>query len=163
MSILAPALENHPKLQSLDIGDCELGDDAMQSICSMLKHRENKQDILELTLTGNRNITQTGWAQLAMAIAHNCRLSSLFLDYNNIGDFGAGLLAVALAATKYLYVLDLEGANITDVGADLLCDAIESHNVTLRELNLAENDITDEILSEIKECLQENIQSSQPH
>ena len=52
MSLLAPSLENHPKLQSLDIGDCQLGDEAMQSICSLLKHRENKQDIEELTLTG---------------------------------------------------------------------------------------------------------------
>jgi Ran GTPase-activating protein (RanGAP) involved in mRNA processing and transport len=159
MSILAPAFEFHPKLQSIDVGDCQLGDDAMQNVCSLIKSRENKQHLKELTLTGNRNISQTGWAQLAMAIANHSRLTSLFLDYNNIGDFGAGLLAVALASSKYLQVLDLEGTNITDVGADLLCDSIESHNVTLRELSLAENEITDEILSEIKECLQENIHS----
>ena len=160
MSILAPAFEKHPTIQSLDVGDCQLCDDSIQNISSLLKHKENKQDIIELTITGNRGITQTGWAQLAMAIAHNSRITNLYMDYNNVGDFGAGLLAVALSASKHLQVLDLEGTDITDVGADLLCDAIETHNVTLRELNLAENDINEDILSEIKECLQENVQSS---
>lgn len=159
MAVLSPAFEAHPKLQSLDVGDCQLGDEALQNICLLLKHKDHKQDLTELTLTGNRNITQTGWSQLAMALSHGCRLKKLFLDYNNIGDFGAGLLSVALASSKFLQVLDLEGTNITDIGADLLCDSLESYNVTLKDLNLAENHITDEILSEIKECLTENNQS----
>ena len=159
ISILANPLERHPKLSTLDIGDCQLGDDAIAVVCTLLKHHNNKQNLLELTLTGNRNVSQTGWAQLCMSLAHGTDLQKLFLDYNLIGDFGAGMFSVALASMKNLKTVDLEGTGISDTGADLLCDAIESYNMTLEEMNLAENSISEEILSEIKECLQENILS----
>ena len=160
MSTLAPALELHPRLQSLDVGDCNLGDDAVTSLCSLLKHREGKLDLLELTLTGNRLVSQTGWAQLAMALSNGSRLQRLFLDYNSVGDFGAGLFSVALASSRHLQCLDLEGCGITDAGADLLCDALETYNMTMKELNLAENKICSEVIDSIKECLNENSHSN---
>ena len=91
-----------------------------------------------------------------MALAHFTNLTKLYLDYNSIGDFGAGLFAVSLSSCKSLKYIDFEGCSITDAGAELLCDAIESYNVTLHDLNLAENEISDEIIKEMKECLQEN-------
>ena len=121
-----------------------------------MKPSNRKSDIIELTLTGNRNVTQSGWAQLAMALAYFTNLRKLYLDYNNIGDFGAALFAVSLSAAKSLQYIDFEGCGITDAGAELLCDAVESYNITLQDMNVAENKIDDDIVKELKECLQEN-------
>ena len=157
LSILVPAIEKHPNLVNLDLGDCHIGDDGLSALCNLVKPSNKRTSQLqEVTLTGNRNITQSGWAQLAMALAHYTHVTKLYLDYNNIGDFGAGLLAVSLSSCKSLKYIDLEGCGITDAGAELLCDAIESYNVTLHDLNLAQNEVSDEIVKELKECLQEN-------
>ncbi|XP_002164479.1 leucine-rich repeat-containing protein 73 isoform X1 [Hydra vulgaris] len=156
LTILVNAIENHHQLQTLDVGDCQLGDQAVSSLCSLLKYKSNEINLLELTLTGNRRVTQIGWASLAMAIAHGSRLQKLYLDYNDIGDFGAGLFAVALSSSPYLKYIDFEGCEISDAGAEMLCDSLECHNNTLLELNLQGNKIKEEILNEIKECLLEN-------
>ena len=158
MSIIVTALDDHPKLQSLDLGDCQLGDDGLANVCSLLSSNGSKAGIMELTLTGNQGISQAGWAQLAMAIANGSPLASLFLDYNNIGDFGAGAFAVALAASKTMKVVDFEGCGITDVGAELLYDLITSYNTPLREINLAENKISEDLLEDIKDALDDDKQ-----
>jgi len=157
LSILVPALEKHQGISNLDLGDCLIGDDGLAALCGLAKPSNKKNSsLLQLTLTGNRDITQSGWAQLAMSLAYCTNLNKLYLDYNNIGDFGAGLFAVSLSAAKSLEYIDFEGCGITDAGAELLCDAIESYNITLHDLNLAENDVSEEIIKELKECLQEN-------
>eukprot|EP00112_Aurelia_sp_Birch-Aquarium-sp1_P007032 Seg1768.6 transcript_id=Seg1768.6/GoldUCD/mRNA.D3Y31 product="Leucine-rich repeat-containing protein 73" protein_id=Seg1768.6/GoldUCD/D3Y31 len=156
MAILQTALEGHPKLQSLDLGDCQLGDEGLSHICSLLASEEHKADIVELTLTGNQGISQAGWTQLAMAIGNHSSLKSLFLDYTNIGDFGAGTFAVALAASKTIQVLDLEGCGITDTGAEFLYDLITIYETPLKELNLAENKVTEDLLEDIKDVLNED-------
>ena len=156
MAILQTALEGHPKLQSLDLGDCQLGDEGLSHICSLLASEEHKADIIELTLTGNQGISQAGWTQLAMAIGNHSSLTSLFLDYTNIGDFGAGTFAVALAASKTIQVLDVEGCGITDTGAEFLYDVITIYDTPLKELNLAENKVSEDLLEDIKDVLNED-------
>ena len=156
MSILVNALSDHPKLQSLDLGDCKLGDDGLSHVCSLLEPTGNRTGLLELTLTGNQDITQAGWAQLAMAIANGCSLTSLFLDYTNIGDFGAGIFAVALAASKTIKIIDFEGCGISDTGAELLYDLVETYDTPLVEINLAENKISEELLNDLKHVLSQD-------
>ena len=153
MSILVNALDDHPKLQSLDLGDCHLGDDGLSHVCSLLESKGHRTGLLELTLTGNQGITQAGWAQLAMAIANGCSLTSLFLDYTNIGDFGAGVFAVALAASKTIRIIDFEGCGLTDTGAEFLYDLVATYDTPLVEVNLAENKISEELLDDIKYVL----------
>ena len=153
MSILVNALDDHPKLQSLDLGDCELGDDGLSHVCSLLESNGSRTGLVELTLTGNQGITQAGWTQLAMAIANGCSLTSLFLDYTNIGDFGAGVFAVALAASKTMKVIDFEGCGISDTGAEFLYDLVATYDSPLVEINLAENKISEELLDDIKHVL----------
>ena len=153
MSILVNALDDHPKLQSLDLGDCQLGDDGLSHVCSLLESQGNRAGLLELTLTGNHGITQAGWTQLAMAISNGCSLTSLFLDYTNIGDFGAGIFAVALAASKSVKVIDFEGCGITDTGAEFLYDLVTTYDTPLTEVNLAENNIGEELIDDLKHAL----------
>lgn len=153
MRLLLPALEGHPKLHSLDLGDCKLGDEGLGLICSLLSSTEKKTDLRELTLTGNQGITQTGWTQLAMAIANSCSLTSLFLDYTNIGDYGAGVFSVALAASKTIQVVDFEGCGITDTGGEFFYDLLTNYDTSLKEINLAENKICEDLLEDIKDAL----------
>lgn len=160
MSILVNALDDHPKLQSLDLGDCQLGDEGLSHICSILQSNGDRTGLLELTLTGNQDISQAGWTQLAMAMANGCSLTSLFLDYTNIGDFGAGIFAVALAASKTMKIIDLEGCGISDTGADLFYDLVTTYDTQLKEINLAENKISEDLLDDIKHALSNSTQKS---
>ena len=156
MAVLVNALDDHPKLQSLDLGDCQLGDDGLSHVCSILQTEGSGTSLLELTLAGNPGITQAGWAQLAMAISNGCSLTSLFLDYSNIGDFGAGVFAVALAASKKLKIIDLEGSGITDTGGEFFYDLVTTYNTPLTEINLAENGISEDLLDDIKHALNDS-------
>eukprot|EP00794_Sanderia_malayensis_P020613 gene20613-22647_t len=160
MAILQPALVGHPKLQSLDLGDCKLGDAGLGHVCSIFSASQDRSGLHELTLTGNQEITQHGWTQLAMAIANNCSLTNLFLDYTNIGDFGAGVFAVAFAASKTIQVVDLEGCSITDDGGEFFYDLITNHETGLKEINLAENKISEDLLEDIKDALKDQLNKS---
>ena len=150
---LVNALQNHPQISTIDVGDCELTDDGLQQICILLPPDEGKMCLNTLTLTGNKNITQMGWTYLAIAIAASSKLQNLYLDYNKIGNHGAGVLAVALASSTMLEKVDLEGCGITDPGAELLFDVVANYPTSLKEINLMDNDISDELLEQIKQCL----------
>ena len=135
------------------MGDCDITDDGLQQICTLLPPDENKMCLTTLTLTGNKNITQMGWSYLAIAIAASSQLKCVYLDYNKIGNHGAGLLAVALASSPTIEKVDLEACGITDMGAELLFDVVANYPTALQEINLQDNDISDELQEQIKECL----------
>lgn len=153
IEMLLPALRSHPNLQSLDLGDCQIGDDGIQHICSLLIPAEDKEYIQDLTLSANHKITAYGWTQLAMAVAANSKVRGLYLDYNYIGDYGAGILSVAMAANKYIERLDLEGTGITDKGARLLASSLVKYCKRLQELVLAENPISADLLEQISDSI----------
>lgn len=150
---LVNALLTHPKISSLDVGDCNLTDDSLQQICILLPPEEGKTCLHTLTLTGNKNITQMGWSYLAIAIAASSRLHNLYLDYNKIGNYGAGVFAVAMAASTTLKKVDFEGCGITESGAELLFDVIANYPTSLKEINLADNDVSEELQEQIRQCL----------
>ena len=150
---LVNVLQNHPRISAIDVGDCGLTDDGVQQICILLPPDENKVCLNTLTLTGNRNVTQKGWTYLATAIAASSRLRNLHLDYNKIGDYGAGVLAVALASSLTMEKVDLEGCRITESGAELLFDVVANYTTSLKEINLLDNDISDELQEQINQCL----------
>lgn len=156
IEMLLPALRSHPNLQSLDLGDCQIGDQGIQHICSLLvpaAPTEDKENIQDLTLSANHKITAYGWTQLAMAVAANSKVRGLYLDYNYIGDYGAGILSVAMAANKYIERLDLEGTGITDKGARLLASTLVKYCKRLQELVLVENPISADLLEQISDSL----------
>jgi Ran GTPase-activating protein (RanGAP) involved in mRNA processing and transport len=156
MKCLVNALQAHPKITSLDVGDCALTDDGLQHICILLPPEEGKTCLHTLTLTGNKNITQMGWSYFAIAIAASSRLRNLYLDYNKIGNYGTGVLAVAMAASATLEKVDFEGCGITESGAELLFDLVANYPTSLKEINLADNDISEELQEQIKQCLMDD-------
>ncbi|XP_029109681.1 leucine-rich repeat-containing protein 73 [Scleropages formosus] len=152
---LNAALSTHPSLVSLDLGDCMLGDEAVQLICGMLPPDGAKSGLRELTLSANPAITTKGWARLAIAVAHSSQLRVLNLDYNPLGDQIAGMLAVAVASSRTLEVLDLEGTGLTNQSAQIFLDMVENYPTCLRVLVLAENAISPELQQQISDLLSE--------
>lgn len=153
VEVMLPALRSHPNLQSLDLGDCHIGDEGIKHICTLLEPVDDKDGIQDLTLSANHSITAYGWTHLAMAIAANSQIKGLYLDYNHIGDYGAGIFSVAMAANRNLERLDLEGTGITDKGAKLLASSIKTHCKKLQELVLAENPISEDLVESITDSL----------
>ena len=153
LEMLLPTLHAHPKLQSLDLGDCRLGDEGVRQLCTLLPPSEDKAHLTELTLSANGKVTPHGWAHLAIAMAAASCLRCLYLDYNTVGDFGATAFAVALTSCKSLERVDLEGSGITEFGATLLFDVVANYPTKLQELVLSENDISKDLLGQINDCL----------
>ena len=160
LECLMPALQNHPRLQSLDFGDCQLGDDGIRHICTLLPSSEGRNGLLELTLSANQDVSPQGWTQLAIAIAANSQLQSLYLDYNNIGDYGAGVLSVALAANSTLERVDLEGCRLGEKGGEVFFAVIANYPTKMQELVLFENNISTELIGQINDCLNQKSQDS---
>lgn len=156
-----PALQAHPNLQSLDFGDCQLGDDGIRQICTLLPSSEGRGGLLELTLSANQNVSPQGWTQLAIAIAAMSQLRCLYLDYNNIGDYGAGVLSVALAASPTLERVDLEGCGIGERGGEVFFSVIANYPTKMVELVLYENNISAELIGQINDCLNNKSQDSE--
>ena len=46
LECLMPALQIHPRLQSLDFGDCQLGDDGIKQICTLLPSTEGREGLV---------------------------------------------------------------------------------------------------------------------
>lgn len=153
IEVLLPALRSHPNLQSLDLGDCHIGDEGIKHICTLLKPSDDKEGIQDLTLSANPNVTAYGWTQLAMAMSANSQIRGLYLDYNHLGDYGAGIFSVAMAANRHIERLDLEGTGITDKGAKLLQCSIQKYCKKLQELVLAENPINEDLVELINDSL----------
>lgn len=160
MECLMSALQAHPKLQSLDFGDCQLGDDGIRQICTLLPSSEGRKGLIELTLSANQDVSPQGWTQLAIAIAANSQLQSLYLDYNNIGDYGAGVLSVALAANSTLERVDLEGCGVGGKGGEFFFAVIANYPTKMQELVLFENNISAELIGQINDCLNQKSQDS---
>jgi len=161
LECLMPAFQAHPKLQSLDLGDCQLGDDGIKQICTLLPLSEGREGLVELTLSANQNISPQGWTHLAIAIAANSQLRCLYLDYNNIGDYGAGVLSVAMAASLTLERVDLEGCGISERGGEMFFTVIANYPNKMVELVLFENNISAELIGQINDCLNQKSQESE--
>ncbi|EPY76696.1 hypothetical protein CB1_001402075 [Camelus ferus] len=177
LALLNPALALHPALVALDLGDCMLGDEAINLICGLLPPDGAKSGLKELTLSANPGITPKGWSRLAIAVAHSSQVRVLNLDYNPLepgtiscyatspvpflfptavhGDHVAGMLAVAVASSRTLEVLDLEGTGLTNQSAQTLLDMVENYPTALRSLVLAENSISPELQQQICDLLSE--------
>ncbi|EHB10872.1 hypothetical protein GW7_19149, partial [Heterocephalus glaber] len=150
LALVNPALALHPALVALDLGDCMLGDEAINLICGLLPPDGAKSGLKELTLSANPGITPKGWSRLAIAVAHSSQVRVLNLDYNPLGDHVAGMLA-----SRTLEVLDLEGTGLTNQSAQTLLDMVENYPTALRSLVLAENSISPELQQQICDLLSE--------
>ncbi len=102
----------------------------------------NKQ-CQELFLGWNK-ITSVGASILAQAFNSSCKLETLYLSDNNVGDDGVYSLVETLSTNNNtLRILSLGNNGITDQGAKYLAQIIKTSK-TLIHLWLNENNISDE-------------------
>ena len=124
-----------PSLQHLSLEDNSIDDRGLQALVTGMTNCNN---LLLLTLSGNRSITAAGLRSLSTLFqSGNCSLIELCLERMNIGDEGAAALAEALVGNKSLKRLyfDVDIAGITGVGwsafSKLLCDTSSTNSTYL--------------------------------
>lgn len=154
--LLGKSLLSHPHIVSLDVGDCQLGDNAMDILYDLLLPEHNRPALAELTLSANPRISAQGWARLAMAVANSQSLRSLMLDYNPLGDYSASCLLVAVSASQRIQVLDLEGCGLTEHTAQLILHLVQNHLGSLSKIVLHGNKVRKSTVDAIKVYLREN-------
>jgi hypothetical protein len=117
-----------------------------------LIHRRDqttKNGLFELVISANPKITTKGWAKILIAVASSLDLRFFHMDYNNLDDCCGYLIAAILTANKVLEVLDLEHTGVGNETAKLLLYCIKSYKLGIKTLNLMNNPINFEYLTEI--------------
>ncbi|KAK7105028.1 leucine-rich repeat-containing protein 73-like [Littorina saxatilis] len=156
IQLLGKSLVSHPGIISLDIGDCQLGDVAVDVLYDLLLPENNRPALVELTMSANPRISGQGWARLSMAIANCTSLRMLMLDYNSLGDYGASCILVAVAAAQNMEVLDMEGCGLSEHTAQLILHLVQNHLGGLSKIVLHGNKVKKSTVDAIKTYLREN-------
>ena len=121
--------------QTLNLGDCFIGDEGCQILGDFIRENPN---IHNLELRGN-NITGSGIRYLTSAIRYLPALKVLSLEWNNLEN-GVAVLADALMFNSSLQVLDLRNNKIGPEGGSALARLIET-NTSLQRLDLRWNEL----------------------
>lgn len=124
---LSSTLQNSP---SADLSAKNLGDEGAAYVVEALAFNTT---CLAANLSNN-GIGRVGVAQLCEVLP-TCRLETLVLSTNSVGDEGAELLAQKLSGNAHLLTLDLGSNGIGDAGAAALAEGLKL-NTTLTKLDL---------------------------
>ncbi|XP_029486885.1 NACHT, LRR and PYD domains-containing protein 3-like isoform X2 [Oncorhynchus nerka] len=137
---LASALSSKfSSLRQLDLGNNDLQDSGVKTLCAGLGNPLNKLDTLKLSQC---NITEEGCASLALALRLNpSHPRELNLSGNNLGDSGVKMLSTVLKDPQCkLQKLRMSGCGVSEEGCSSLASALTSNPSHLRELDLSRND-----------------------
>lgn len=156
MQRICKELVQHPQIVSLDVSDCELTDQSMEVLCSLLPKTGSRPGLKDLSLSANPGISQKSWAKFGISLAASSSLRELYLDYNSLGDYAASCIVVGLSGSQNLKVLDLESTNIGDSTAELIQHLLEKFPSQLYKVVLKENKIKGSIIDSISSYLEEN-------
>ncbi|PAA58475.1 hypothetical protein BOX15_Mlig034373g1, partial [Macrostomum lignano] len=141
---LLPSLLALPTLASLDLGDCNLTDDCAAALSRHLLSSSTSgmsTSLACLALSGNADISSSGWCRIFLAIGRLPGLRDLRLDFTRLGDEGVRQLAILLTGgTCSLRCLDLDSCGITDDGAATLIFLLENFSTSVGRISLAENE-----------------------
>lgn len=121
---LADYLSVNRTLTLLDVDNCGLLDEGMNHLCLALADHPT---LLHLYASGNGITAEGARSLFPVLAAEHCRLESLFLCSNRLGDDGAAALAVGLLKNRSLVRLMLSSNRIESVGAGELAVAVATH------------------------------------
>lgn len=142
-----------PTLIALMLGKNAIGDEGAATLAEAFK-RVPRLSVLDVSRS---DIGYEGATALFMVLARHPVLSVLKLERNpSFGDEGAKELARALRANRELTIVDVSRCGITDVGARALLEALrDGAGPKLDVLGLQSNSISDELLTEIGDVLEQ--------
>ena len=109
-SFLGPALKNNTTVVSLNLGNCNFGDEGIIEIAASLKYNKT----LERLALPNNGITSTGATSLFRALQFNTGLKEINLANNRIDDAGGRELRDVLQHNDTVAVVNLEQNELTD-------------------------------------------------
>ncbi|HHF7346495.1 TPA: hypothetical protein ACPSKB_002936 [Legionella feeleii] len=137
LATLAEAVNSHPNLVLLELGDSEMGENAT-FLLSRLETRLSSKP-LTLVLNGN-DITDKVISDSAEALENNASLTEIDLSENEITSTGASILAKVLKKNNTLKGLNLFSNAIDYQGVLALFEALRV-NRTLTRIELSSNEI----------------------
>ncbi|XP_073444229.1 leucine-rich repeat-containing protein 45 isoform X2 [Dendrobates tinctorius] len=151
--VLGLLLQNDVTFSHVLLSDCMLSEDGLKLILQGLR---NNAVAKNLDLKGN-NLRGEGAEALGKLLRHNTSVTSLTLEWNNLGmwEDGFSLLCDGLSCNQTLQRLDLRNNQINHKGAEELSTAVKQ-NLTLRELDLRWNNIGLLGGRALHDCLQSN-------
>ena len=138
------------RLKQFDIGESGLSDKSADALAKLI---ELNTPITNMSLTANRELTLKGWKKVANALAKNHIITTLSLDYNDLGDEGAEIIASSLEHNNTIRSLDLEGNKIGNAGGHAILNSLK-YNHMLNDITLSPgNKIDKDLENRIKASL----------
>jgi len=142
---IADMMTDVPALQGLNLGGCNMGDDAARRLSNGLSSKGCT--FAQLDLSDNQ-IGDTGASALAAALSENSVLERFTFEGNDMGEAGARAMATTLGMNTSLKEINIEYNEIGN-GAVHIAQALMS-NRTLESINM---DCPDESLDAFATCL----------
>ena len=127
-----------PRLQSLDLHGCDLGDKGISIIGEELGLLKELKEI-NVAKTG---ISAEGLQELSNGLVENHGIRALRLQNNTIGVEGAIVLSGWLKRLYLLETLNMSGCGIENIGAKYISKSFVSK--VLRQMSMRENEIIKE-------------------
>jgi hypothetical protein len=134
---LARGLSSNTSLETLDLTYTNMED---LNIIALVHGLRNNKTLKCLDLSGQAELSQSGWAAIERLIGYNV-LRELLLAHTEGSVGGASILASCLSGNHSLEKLDLEGAFGEDEASEsflALCESLRG-NTTLRHLDVRGN------------------------
>lgn len=174
-------LHSDKKILALDLADTSLSKDSLlylsealtdNSFLALLNLSKNNIDtfgviplakmlainhhIIDLDLSNNK-LGYQGIMILVEALDANAGIKKLNISVNNIGIEGGAIVSTLITSSKILD-LNVSSNNIEDMGTAHILSKINRDSV-IRQINLANNDITDALADDFEEILNDKLSS----
>jgi hypothetical protein len=134
---IGKALQRHPAVHTLWLGDNRISDNGIRTICGLLKVNKHIRDLIV-----SNKWPHPRWTEVITAI------------HPHVTQIGADLLSERLRDGCSLTNLSLAHQRVRDVGAESLFKALKDSKI--RSLNLEANELTDACCTSCKRCLADN-------
>ena len=132
-------LQMNTKLISLTL--CNISNNGVIIIAEAIQ----VNTILQKINVSNNSINDDGATAISKSLKHNTSIIELNMSRNKITH--------GIQVNKTLKQLDLSVNKISDEGANFICDALKKSNISLQELNISHNNITNKGIKVITEAI----------
>ena len=145
--------DEHCKLSEVSLENNDIHDEGVRILCTDALRRE--QCTLTGLFIGSCSLTPDCMRYLCEVLFdEHCKLSTLSLENNVIGDEGVRMLCTDALTREQckLTELTLQECELTDKCVPLLCEALEDRNCKLDKLSLDFNHVTEKGLDLLRDC-----------